>query len=239
MRFTELAAYYRTKTKAKEEDVGLVERRFLDTLGADKPINEVTEDDIIAFRNHLEHIPAYLPRSENQNVPLPLLAAKYGARVQDAVRLLRIGEHHAGDGVWHDDDLPEDTEQIRPLADASIQKQLNCLKGIFKRARTDRLLAVNSAAEVELTQRVVETKRLPLNAEDVAALFNGPIYTGMRSTKMFWEAGNLIVGNSTYWLPLIALLTGMRLEEIAQMLPSDVRVPPPVSWTRDCTILHA
>lgn len=223
IRFTELVAYYRQKTKAKEEDVRVVERRFLDTIGDDKPISEITEQDIIAFRNHLENIPAYLPRGERMGVPLPLLAAKYGPRVQEAVRLLRVGEHHAGDSVWHDDDLPETAEQVRPLADASIEKQLNCLKGMFKRARTDRLVEKNVAAEVDIIRRGVETQRLPLGPEDITALFSGPIYTGMRSTKVFWEPGNIVVGNSSFWLPLLALFTGMRLEEMAQMLPSDVR----------------
>lgn len=55
-----------------------------------------------------------------------------------------------------------------------------------------------------------ETKRIPYTADDLNHIFSQPIFTKER-----W--------NNRQWLPILALYTGCRGEELAQLLVSDIR----------------
>ena len=59
-------------------------------------------------------------------------------------------------------------------------------------------------------------KRLPYETEDLKAIFRSLVYSsGARPA-----AG---AGEAAYWLPLLALFTGARLEELGQLLVTDVK----------------
>lgn len=59
-------------------------------------------------------------------------------------------------------------------------------------------------------------KRLPFSLADLQAIFSSPVYAnGERPTQ-----GR---GAAAYWLPLLALFTGARLEEIGQLRVADVQ----------------
>ena len=58
--------------------------------------------------------------------------------------------------------------------------------------------------------------RLPFNVDELNKVFFGHVFTkGARP-----RGGG---GEAAYWLPLLALWTGARLEELAQLEPSDIR----------------
>lgn len=65
-------------------------------------------------------------------------------------------------------------------------------------------------------QAQVERKRLPYDDDDLKIIFGSPIYTAGERPA----AG---CGEAAYWLPLLGLYTGARLEELGQLLPSDVK----------------
>ena len=54
-------------------------------------------------------------------------------------------------------------------------------------------------------------------------LFGSPAYTGCASPHRRHKPGRMIVRDALYWLPLIAATTGMRREEIAQLIVGDVK----------------
>ena len=58
--------------------------------------------------------------------------------------------------------------------------------------------------------------RFPFTDEDLKKIFTSEIYTH----RKYPEAGK---GEASYWMPLIALYTGARLEEIGQLYVSDIR----------------
>jgi len=60
------------------------------------------------------------------------------------------------------------------------------------------------------------TDRLPYDSDDIKAIFSSSIYTSGDRPR---AAG----GEAAKWLPLIALFSGARLEEIAQLKPIDVK----------------
>lgn len=55
-------------------------------------------------------------------------------------------------------------------------------------------------------------------------MFTAPIYTGCRSERHWQQPGNVVLRQSAkYWVPLIALFSGMRLGEIIQLQVADVK----------------
>lgn len=66
-------------------------------------------------------------------------------------------------------------------------------------------------------------RRLPYELEKLEMIANSPIYTGRRSQKHSGVPGDLKRKDVKYWMPIIALYSGMRAGEILQMLGSDVR----------------
>ena len=214
----ELAAYYQRKRGIKQEDLKPAVRRLVQSLGADRPIGEVRRADIVRFRNILESIPANLSR-EDRKLELPALAAKHRAAIDSYLTSLRAGGEPRG---------------MKPQSDATITKTLSMVKAMFSLATKEAALEADPARGVTATERKIVTERLPFSPDDLNALFNGPVFTGSASETKQYEPGAVVVGNSTFWLPMIALLSGMRLEEIGQLLTSDVRQVDSV-WVYDVT----
>lgn len=59
--------------------------------------------------------------------------------------------------------------------------------------------------------------------EELKRLFETPIWTGSQSVGRRSVAGTVIIKDERYWLPLIAVYSGLRQEEIAQLHIDDIR----------------
>ena len=66
-------------------------------------------------------------------------------------------------------------------------------------------------------------KVLPYNAGQLVTIFASPLFGACEGDKRESEPGKTHVRDGRFWLPLIALFTGARLGEIAQLEVSDVR----------------
>lgn len=66
-------------------------------------------------------------------------------------------------------------------------------------------------------------RRNPYSAEQLKSLFTSPLFTGHRSEVCRHSKGKLLVRDGKYWVPLIALYSGMRMGEIAQLQAGDLR----------------
>ena len=81
----------------------------------------------------------------------------------------------------------------------------------------NRFLADNAAAGIRVERsKAPKEARIPFNQEALNKIFSCPVYSSGERPK---SAG----GEAAYWLPLLALFTGARLEELAQLAPDDVR----------------
>jgi len=66
-------------------------------------------------------------------------------------------------------------------------------------------------------------QRNPFSKEQLQKLFSSPLYTGCKSLSRCHIPGTLIPRDShKYWVPLIGLCTGMRVQEILQLYLEDV-----------------
>ncbi|MBP7722296.1 MAG: site-specific integrase [Alphaproteobacteria bacterium] len=74
-------------------------------------------------------------------------------------------------------------------------------------------------------QKVSASRRHPFKEEELKALFLSPVFTGCKGKKASerLEAGEEIVKDALYWVPLIGLYSGMRLGEICQLYVADIR----------------
>lgn len=103
------------------------------------------------------------------------------------------------------------------LAHATTVKNLGLIKSIFDVACSNALISSNPFKEIRLIKPSRKEKsRLPFTPLELQSIFSSPVYTqGHRP-----QGG---AGEAAYWLPLIALYSGMRLEEIGQLCHEDIR----------------
>lgn len=99
---------------------------------------------------------------------------------------------------------------------ANIKQKLSRLRTLMQWAFDNGYAASNPAAGVTIKDtKAAKNERLPFDLPALNAIFSSPVYErGERPVRLRGEAG--------FWLPLLALFTGARLEELGQLRPKDV-----------------
>jgi integrase len=106
------------------------------------------------------------------------------------------------------------------LADATINKHIADIAAILSWARDngyfDHINWSNPTSGTMIKTKSYKQNRLPFDSQDLQVIFTSPVYS---------EHARPIggKGEAAYWMPLIALFTGARLEEIGQLLVSDIK----------------
>ncbi len=102
------------------------------------------------------------------------------------------------------------------LRQASIKKHLSAMRSVLTWCVENGLSEHNAASGIRVRQaKVQQEARIAYEDADLALLFASPIYvTGRRPV-----GGG---GEAAFWLPLMALYMGCRLEELGQALVSDI-----------------
>ncbi len=68
-----------------------------------------------------------------------------------------------------------------------------------------------------------ERKVLPYTSADLDAIFSSPLFTSSRGDGKEHLSGDINIRDWRFWLPILALFSGARLGELAQMHISDIR----------------
>lgn len=98
---------------------------------------------------------------------------------------------------------------------ATVSRKVGILKTLFKVAVEYELLTANPADQVRVIAEEQAKPRVGFTAQDLNQIFRSAIYTdGFRPKGAGREA--------VFWLPLLALYTGARIEELAQLLVDDI-----------------
>ena len=108
------------------------------------------------------------------------------------------------------------------ISAATINKWLSCLQGVLNWARKngvipDELPWADPVAGMRLAE--ARSQRQPWEPAELSVLFGSPIYR--RGER---PAGGK--GEAAYWLPLLALFSGARLNELAPMRAEDIKHDP-------------
>ncbi len=107
---------------------------------------------------------------------------------------------------------------IRTLSNTTVfNKCLSTMKTIFQHAVENSYIESNPAGTFKNKRKHKKKDQRPYNAEDLQRILSFPVFTeNERPQGGGYEAA--------YWIPLIAMFTGARLEEIGQLLVSNVDI---------------
>jgi len=101
-------------------------------------------------------------------------------------------------------------------APATVDSRLNHLRSLFRIAVEQDVIPLDPAATVKAPSAKGEAPpRRYYDADELKAVFGSAIYTK-------GERPNRGAGEAAYWLPLLALYTGARLNEMGQLRPKDI-----------------
>ncbi len=104
----------------------------------------------------------------------------------------------------------------------TIDKKLSYLKAVFNVAVDNELITVNPVKGVKPPAGPDKKSRLPFAVDELHVLFKSEVYSGARPV-----GGG---GEAAYWLPLLALYTGARLEELSQLQQKDLEKDDALGW---------
>jgi integrase len=109
----------------------------------------------------------------------------------------------------------------------TIYRSISNVRAFYKWAVARHLAHDNPARKVIVEKNNDEDdddKRDPYSVADLTRIFSAPLYTGCKSVNRIMESGAVLVRDHRFWFPLVALHSGMRLSEIAQLEFSDIVV---------------
>ncbi len=110
------------------------------------------------------------------------------------------------------------------LTQKTIKRHFSALSAIWNDAIANGQVAANIFAGFRFSSvKKASEERDMWRAEELATLFTSPIWTGCLSARQRAIAGSEIIRDEKFWVPLITLFSGMRLEEICQLQTDDVR----------------
>ena len=107
----------------------------------------------------------------------------------------------------------------RMLSDSAINKHLSVISSVLEWASNNSYFSDNWHNPVRgktIKRKGLKQDRMPFTGGDLSKIFSSDIYT----EQLRPEGG---CGEASYWIPFIGLYTGMRLEEIGQLLVSDIK----------------
>jgi len=115
---------------------------------------------------------------------------------------------------------------LKYLSDSSVNKHLSVISSILNWANQNSYLISNWHNPV--TGKNIKIKsskktRLPFSRDDLRKIFTSPIYLNQSRPR-----GG--AGEAAYWMPIIALYTGMRLEEIGQLRCEDIKTEGSINY---------
>ena len=171
-------------------------RRFIEVAG-DRPVDTYGRGDITQFLNTLRRLPS-----------------TYGKSPKDKERTLAdiIGV--------------ADAEGAERLTDKTVKRHLSALSQFFKFAMDQGHISNALRAELVEDHAFKDAKRArdqreAWTPEDLKTLFASPVWTGCHETFRS-QPGHHLIRDAKFWLPLLALFHGARLEEFADLRRKDI-----------------
>ena len=112
---------------------------------------------------------------------------------------------------------------IRPIARTTAGDYLNHIKSFFLFAEAEGLIEKDPSRGLSNVSKTTTEERRPFSEEELDLLFAAPIFTGCEDDETHWRhAGRNFPRRAKFWVPLIALHSGMRLGEICGLRVGDV-----------------
>jgi integrase len=122
-------------------------------------------------------------------------------------------------------ELGREQKDVELISAANANAHLANFSSFLNWAVNEEVIARNPIRGLRLPDTVAKKdKRHPFSADQLQAIFNAPLYRGCQDGERgYSKVGNARPRNARFWVPLIGLHTGMRLNEICQLDVTDVR----------------
>ena len=167
----------------------------IEMFGKDTPLNGITREKCRDFVALLRE----MPRNAHQRFPnMTIREAVLAAKAKGERRL---------------------------ISTANLNAYINRFGGVVNWAMNEGYLDRNPLKGLKLPDPVKKRdKRNAFSTEQLSRIFDAPIYTGCRDDANGYAIrGNQRPRRARFWVPLIALFSGLRLNEICQLEVSDIR----------------
>ena len=108
----------------------------------------------------------------------------------------------------------------------NINKQITIISGLFDWliAHYDDVSANPFAKATIAVRSLAREERDPFTLSELNAIFTAPIFTGWSSERHWNVPGQTILRSSAkFWVPLLGLYTGARLNELCKLRVTDIR----------------
>lgn len=173
-------------------------RLFVEVCG-DRPLEAYTRADADEFRKKIQRLPWDYSK-----------APAYRDRSVDEI--LKVAASQA------------QTREIQPITQRTVKRHFSALSGLWQSALSAGTVAQNifSGFRFGASKKASEQRDM-WDGPELKLLFSSPLYAGCKSEARRTEPGSLVLKDERYWLPLIAIFSGMRQEEIAQLHIEDVK----------------
>lgn len=166
-------------------------------IAGDLPITAYRKENVRAFKELLMKLPANASKSpEIRGLPIK----------QAAERAVELG--------------------LEPMSLTTLNKAINRLGAFWNWAEANfDGVPSNLTKGMKVKNNVsARDQRNPFTAGELKELFGSPLFTGCRAERFCSQRGNETMQTTArFWLPLLGLYTGARLNELCQLSVEDVR----------------
>jgi integrase len=164
-------------------------------LCGDRPVGGYGREDAVRFKNLLCDLPANYGK-----------AARYRSMTAEEIVAASAGK---GD---------------QRLTPRTIQRHLSAMSALWDDAVEQGETASNIFRGFRLpSSKRPQDQRAMWSSDRLAQLFGSPIWRGCHSADRRTKPGTEVIRDHRFWLPLIAVFSGMRQEEICQLHLEDLR----------------
>lgn len=174
-------------------------RLFVDVCG-NRCLGDYTRQDASLFKDQIQRLPGNYGK-----------AAIY--RGLDVAAIIKI---HAGEKA---------ETRLEPISVKTVKRHFSALSALWTEAQSKGGVSENifTGFRYGASKRKAADQRRMWEREDLDGLFATPVWTGCESERHRSLPGMVILRDAKFWLPLIAVYSGMRQEEICQLRLEDVR----------------
>ncbi len=185
----------RAKLSEKTKDgYKVIFRLLTEAIGPEKPVRSISREDCRALRDLL----VAMPPNATKRFP--------NATIQEVVEIAKA-------------------RGLPAISAGSVNSYLNNLSSIFNYAVEEEYMDKNPAKGLQVAENVKKKdKKHPFTMDQLKAIFNAPLYTGcLNDGNGYATPGNVRPRGGRFWVPLLSLFTGMRLNECCQLDVTDVK----------------
>lgn len=166
---------------------------FIEWVGSNKNIADLTRRDASSFREVLSKFPAR--RGSIKKL-----------KAESISRCIEIAER----------------DDLTLLSVRTKNRYLSDLSGFFKWMKKRDYCGENIWLGMSFDTSNVESSYPPFSTDQLNQIMKSPLYSGFLRDGHEHKSGNMSTNDWRFWLPLLCMFTGARITEVAQMFVDDI-----------------